>query len=148
MIRLTSIPSNAASDASITSLTLLFRPSSWLALKRLSKPPSNQSIAPKVPMHTRYLPQLWGYQRRKTTLMQQRLEPQLKQPQDVGAKAIEISIRRLGRDCCASTTSLSSCVLRSSPLHQALWDEAIGIRLGIDNDTRWSSWYYMINRAN
>jgi hypothetical protein len=37
--------------------------------------------------------------------------------------------------------------LRSSPLHQDLWDEAIGIRLGIDNDTRWSSWYYMINRA-
>jgi hypothetical protein len=37
--------------------------------------------------------------------------------------------------------------LRNSTLHADLWDDAIGITLGVDNDTRWSSWYYVINRA-
>lgn len=37
--------------------------------------------------------------------------------------------------------------LRSSSLHQNVWDKAVGLRLGIDNRTRWSSWYQVIDRA-
>lgn len=37
--------------------------------------------------------------------------------------------------------------LRSSSLHQSAWDKAVGLRLGIDNRTRWSSWYQVIDRA-
>ncbi|PVH91390.1 hypothetical protein DM02DRAFT_545889, partial [Periconia macrospinosa] len=33
-------------------------------------------------------------------------------------------------------------------IHQGLWDRAIGLRLGIDNRTRWSSWYQVIARAS
>lgn len=37
--------------------------------------------------------------------------------------------------------------LRNSTLHQNAWDKAIGLRLGMDNRTRWSSWYQIIDRA-
>jgi hypothetical protein len=37
--------------------------------------------------------------------------------------------------------------LRSSSLHQNAWDKAVGLRLGMDNRTRWSSWYQVIHRA-
>lgn len=37
--------------------------------------------------------------------------------------------------------------LRSSSLHADIWDDNVGLRLGIDNRTRWSSWYMVINRA-
>jgi len=37
--------------------------------------------------------------------------------------------------------------LRNSPIHHDLWDQAIGISLGIDNDTRWVSWYFVVDRA-
>lgn len=37
--------------------------------------------------------------------------------------------------------------LRSSTIHSDLWDKEINIRLGIDNTTRWSSWYQVIDRA-
>jgi hypothetical protein len=37
--------------------------------------------------------------------------------------------------------------LRSSTLHQNAWDKAVGLRLGIDNRARWSSWYQVIDRA-
>jgi len=37
--------------------------------------------------------------------------------------------------------------LRNSSIHHDLWDQAIGISLGIDNDTRWLSWYFVIDRA-
>lgn len=37
--------------------------------------------------------------------------------------------------------------IRSSSIHHDQWIEAVGITLGIDNDTRWSSWYYLIKRA-
>lgn len=37
--------------------------------------------------------------------------------------------------------------LRSSSLHADLWDDHVSLRLGIDNRTRWSSWYLVINRA-
>jgi hypothetical protein len=40
------------------------------------------------------------------------------------------------------------CVwLRSSTMHAAKWDHQVGLRLGIDNQTRWSSWYAVIDRA-
>lgn len=40
------------------------------------------------------------------------------------------------------------CVwLRSSSIHAAEWDRKVGLRLGIDNQTRWSSWYSVIDRA-
>jgi hypothetical protein len=40
------------------------------------------------------------------------------------------------------------CVwLRSSTIHTAAWDRQVGLRLGIDNQTRWSSWYAVIDRA-
>ena len=32
-------------------------------------------------------------------------------------------------------------------MHSDLWDEAIGFRLGIDNTTRWSSWFTLIDKA-
>ncbi|KID86969.1 Ribonuclease H-like protein, partial [Metarhizium majus ARSEF 297] len=37
--------------------------------------------------------------------------------------------------------------LRSSSLHADIWDDHVGLRLGIDNRTRWSSWYMVIDRA-
>jgi hypothetical protein len=37
--------------------------------------------------------------------------------------------------------------IRSSTHRQGRWDKAIGIRLGIDNITRWSSWYTMLGKA-
>ena len=40
------------------------------------------------------------------------------------------------------------CVwLRSSNIHTAAWDRQVGLRLGIDNQTRWSSWYAVIDRT-
>lgn len=39
------------------------------------------------------------------------------------------------------------CVwLRVLTIHSDLWDAEVGIRLGIDNTTRWSSWYHVIDR--
>ncbi|KAH8656419.1 hypothetical protein BGZ61DRAFT_570544, partial [Ilyonectria robusta] len=35
--------------------------------------------------------------------------------------------------------------LRNSAIHSDAWDERIKLRLGIDNDTRWNSWYRMID---
>ncbi|KAG7404280.1 putative AC transposase [Fusarium oxysporum f. sp. rapae] len=37
--------------------------------------------------------------------------------------------------------------LSSSSLHQNAWDKAVRLRLGMDNRTRWSSWYQVIDRA-
>lgn len=37
--------------------------------------------------------------------------------------------------------------LRSSSLHADIWDDNVGLRLGIDNRTRWSSWYMVIDRT-
>ena len=37
--------------------------------------------------------------------------------------------------------------VRSSSLHSNLWDEAVGLRLGIDNATRWSSWFTLIGKV-
>ena len=37
--------------------------------------------------------------------------------------------------------------MRNSSLHSDLWDETIGLRLGIDNTTHWSSWFTLINKA-
>lgn len=35
--------------------------------------------------------------------------------------------------------------LRNSSIHANIWDDRIGLRLGIDNVTRWSSWYRVID---
>ena len=37
--------------------------------------------------------------------------------------------------------------LRSSSIHHDQWIQAVGITLGIDNDTRWSSWYHLLKRT-
>lgn len=37
--------------------------------------------------------------------------------------------------------------LRSSSLHADIWDDNVGLRPGIDNRTRWSSWYMVIDSA-
>ena len=37
--------------------------------------------------------------------------------------------------------------LRSSSLHSDNWRDAVGLSLGIDNATRWSSWYKVIDNA-
>jgi len=37
--------------------------------------------------------------------------------------------------------------IRSSTLHNDHWRDTVGIELGIDNVTRWSSWYNVINAA-
>ncbi|KAJ0132245.1 hypothetical protein HZ326_24668 [Fusarium oxysporum f. sp. albedinis] len=37
--------------------------------------------------------------------------------------------------------------LRNNSIHYDRWIEAVGITLGIDNDTRWSSWYHLIKRT-
>ncbi|KAJ4077856.1 hypothetical protein NW769_015272 [Fusarium oxysporum] len=37
--------------------------------------------------------------------------------------------------------------LRSSLLHSDSWRDAVGLSLGIDNATRWSSWYRVIDNA-
>ncbi|KAG4271697.1 hypothetical protein FPRO04_14660 [Fusarium proliferatum] len=35
---------------------------------------------------------------------------------------------------------------RCSSLNSQLWDDEIGLRLGIDNETRWSSWYHVLDK--
>jgi hypothetical protein len=35
--------------------------------------------------------------------------------------------------------------LRNSSIHCNLWEDRVGLRLGIDNDTRWNSWYKLID---
>lgn len=35
--------------------------------------------------------------------------------------------------------------LRSSAIRSDLWEDRVGLRLGIDNDTRWNSWYKLID---
>ncbi|EXU94779.1 hypothetical protein X797_012138, partial [Metarhizium robertsii] len=35
--------------------------------------------------------------------------------------------------------------LRNSSIHSDLWEDRVGLRLGIDNDTRWNSWYNLID---
>ena len=37
--------------------------------------------------------------------------------------------------------------IKNSSLHSNLWDEAVGLRLGINNATRWSSWFTLIGKA-
>lgn len=37
--------------------------------------------------------------------------------------------------------------LRSSAIHSDQWDADVGLRLGIDNVTRWNSWYKVIDNA-
>ena len=37
--------------------------------------------------------------------------------------------------------------VRSSSLHSDLWEETVGLRLGIDNATCWSSWFKLIDNA-
>jgi hypothetical protein len=77
-----------------------------------------------------------------------------------GAKAKEVAERTRGKsqgeqkgfEGWVSTPALEklhkiAVWLRNSSIHHDLWDEAIGISLGIDNDTRWLSWYFVIYRA-
>lgn len=35
--------------------------------------------------------------------------------------------------------------IRKSTLHSAVWDDEIKFRLGIDNATRWNSWYRLLD---
>jgi hypothetical protein len=35
--------------------------------------------------------------------------------------------------------------LRSSSIHSDHWEDRVGLRLGIDNDTRWNSWYKLLD---
>lgn len=35
--------------------------------------------------------------------------------------------------------------LRTSSIHSDQWEDRVGLRLGIDNDTRWNSWYKMLD---
>jgi hypothetical protein len=35
--------------------------------------------------------------------------------------------------------------IRKSTLHTAIWDDEIKLRLGIDNATRWNSWYRLLD---
>lgn len=35
--------------------------------------------------------------------------------------------------------------LRNSSIHSDLWEDRVCLRLGIDNDTRWNSWYKLID---
>ena len=37
--------------------------------------------------------------------------------------------------------------LRSSSLHQDIWRDNVGLQLGIDNTTRWSSWHHILGNA-
>lgn len=36
--------------------------------------------------------------------------------------------------------------IRGSSIHSQLWDDEVGLRLGIDNETRWSSWYHVLDK--
>ncbi|KAM3464192.1 hypothetical protein MY5147_009554 [Beauveria neobassiana] len=45
------------------------------------------------------------------------------------------------------TSRRTAVWLRSSSLHADIWDDSVGLRLGIDNRTRWSSWFLVIDRA-
>ncbi len=35
--------------------------------------------------------------------------------------------------------------LRTSSIHSDQWEDRVGLRLGIDNDTRWNSWYKLLD---
>ncbi|RKK90088.1 hypothetical protein BFJ63_vAg18390 [Fusarium oxysporum f. sp. narcissi] len=35
---------------------------------------------------------------------------------------------------------------RCSSFNSQLWDDEVGLRLGIDNETRWSSWYHVLDK--
>jgi hypothetical protein len=35
--------------------------------------------------------------------------------------------------------------LRNSSIYSDLWEDRVNLRLGINNDTRWNSWYKLIN---
>jgi hypothetical protein len=35
--------------------------------------------------------------------------------------------------------------LRNSSIHSDMWDNEVSLRIGIDNDTRWGSWYRLID---
>ncbi|KAG6989956.1 hypothetical protein FOFC_14091 [Fusarium oxysporum] len=37
---------------------------------------------------------------------------------------------------------------RCSSLNSQLWDDEVGLRLGIDNETRWSSWYHVLDKLS
>ena len=37
--------------------------------------------------------------------------------------------------------------LRNGTFHSDNWDDGVQLRLGINNATRWNSWWAMINRA-
>lgn len=37
--------------------------------------------------------------------------------------------------------------LRTSSIHSDQWDIRVGLRLGIDNDTRWNSWYQLLTNT-
>jgi hypothetical protein len=37
--------------------------------------------------------------------------------------------------------------LQNHSTHSDHWDDEVGLRLGIDNKTRWSSWYQVIDKA-
>jgi hypothetical protein len=38
-------------------------------------------------------------------------------------------------------------MLHNSNIYMDLWRDTVGLQLGIDNRTRWNSWYYLISRA-
>ena len=35
--------------------------------------------------------------------------------------------------------------VRNSSVNTDMWDDRVSLRLGIDNDTRWNSWYRLIH---
>lgn len=35
--------------------------------------------------------------------------------------------------------------LRNSTIHSGIWDKRVSLRLGIDNATRWNSWYNLLD---
>ncbi|RKK81564.1 hypothetical protein BFJ68_g17609, partial [Fusarium oxysporum] len=64
----------------------------------------------------------------------------------------KVKAKHKGFEGWGATTALQklhnlSVWLRNSSIHHDRWIEAVGITLGIDNDTRWSSWYHLIKRT-
>jgi hypothetical protein len=92
---------------------------------------------------------------RKSTRAQRKAASETSQSQRSSCRARSVESQGSGDEDFSGIENIPTlrklhqlCVwLRSSTIHTAAWDRQVGLRLGIDNQTRWSSWYAVIDRA-
>ncbi|PWO19522.1 hypothetical protein PtrARCrB10_11976, partial [Pyrenophora tritici-repentis] len=55
--------------------------------------------------------------------------------------------RKRRRANTAESVASQESTADNSTIYMDLWRDTVGLQLGIDNRTRWNSWYYFISRA-